>query len=133
MSKQKTSVAVLLLRLYGLLFPQLSFCLCSILAGKDLHFYERLRRIPGIKSYPSEAPFVLVKLCATITSDRIWNQFVQNKILIRNCSNFHGLSDRYIRISLKTPEANQLVADKLSQFIACNHAGDPNPAEKQVA
>lgn len=97
------------------------------------HFYERLSRIAGIKPYPSEAPFVLVRLSATITSDKIWHQFAQNKILIRNCSNFHGLSDRYIRISLKTPEANQLVADKLSQFIACNHAGDSNLKEKQVA
>jgi threonine-phosphate decarboxylase len=96
-------------------------------------FYQRLSHIPGIKPYPSEAPFVLIRLSSTITSEKMWDQFVQSKILIRNCSNFHGLSDRYIRISLKTPEANQLVADKLSEFIACTHAGDPNLEEKQVA
>jgi threonine-phosphate decarboxylase len=96
-------------------------------------FYKRLRRIPGIKPFPSDTPFVLIKLPAKITSEKIWNLFAQKKILVRDCSNFYGLSNRYIRISLKTPEANELATDKLREFIACTHVGDPKLAEKQVA
>ena len=97
------------------------------------HFYQRLRHIPNAKAYPSATPFVLVKLPSTMTSDEIWTRLSKEKILIRNCSNFYGLSDRYIRISLKTPEANQMIAQKLSVLIPSTTDDDRGIEEKQVA
>jgi threonine-phosphate decarboxylase len=97
------------------------------------YFYQRLRHIPNIKAYPSCTPFVLVKLPSPMTANEIWAQLTKDKILIRNCSNFYGLSDRYIRISLKIPEANQMVADKLSILTQSTKDDDHSREEKRVA
>ena len=40
----------------------------------------------------------------------------QDKILLRDCGNFKGLSSRYVRFSLKTSEANQALCDKLTMI-----------------
>jgi len=42
----------------------------------------------------------------------------KERILIRNCSNFQGLSDRFIRISPKGPEANRRVTERLAELSA---------------
>jgi threonine-phosphate decarboxylase len=56
---------------------------------------------------------MLAKLVNRLTSDDICQILLQERILIRNCSNFKGLSNRYIRISLKNSETNLMIADKL--------------------
>jgi threonine-phosphate decarboxylase len=56
---------------------------------------------------------MLAKLVNRLTSDDICQILLQERILIRNCSNFKGLSNRYIRISLKDSETNLMIADKL--------------------
>ena len=96
-------------------------------------FYQHLKGITGLKLFPSQAPYVLIQLPETIPSGDVWTHFVKEKILIRDCSNFSGLTDRYIRISLKTPEANKMVADKLRTIAvkAVNNRG--NPQKRQVA
>ena len=47
----------------------------------------------------------------------VQHHLAEELILIRNCHNFQGLSDQYIRVSLKSPEANQLAAAKLRALI----------------
>ncbi len=80
-------------------------------------FYDRFRNAPHVKLYPSCTSFVLIQLPSTIASEEVWTNLVKEKILIRNCSNFDGLSDRYIRISLKAPETNSMLAEKLIALI----------------
>jgi threonine-phosphate decarboxylase len=55
----------------------------------------------------------LIKLPPILSADRVCNQLAQEKILIRNCTNFYGLSDQFIRISLKSREKNRMLAEKL--------------------
>ena len=47
----------------------------------------------------------------------VQHHLAEELILIRNCDNFQGLSDQYIRVSLKSPEANQWAAAKLRALI----------------
>jgi threonine-phosphate decarboxylase len=79
-------------------------------------FDQYLKEISGLRLYPSQAPYILIRLPAATTSGDVWTHFMKEKILIRDCSNFSGLTDRYIRISLKTPEANKMAARKLRSF-----------------
>lgn len=60
----------------------------------------------GAKVYPSDANFMLVR-----TEKPVYEALRQRGILVRNCSNYTGLDDRFIRIGLKSPEWNaQLLA-----------------------
>lgn len=74
---------------------------------------------PGtISFFPSTTSFMLGKLNNSMTSELICEALARERILIRNCSNFVGLSDKFIRISLKTSEINQMLAQKLLGIIS---------------
>lgn len=76
-------------------------------------FYETLQGAEALQVFPSTTTFILVKLPKHFPAPKICDIFSRRKILLRNCANFHGLSDRFIRISVKEPETNRLVAHKL--------------------
>ena len=71
-----------------------------------------------IKVVPSTTVFMLAKLPDNLTSDKVCEDLQQEKILLRNCSNFKGLSGQFIRISLKTRDINRMLADKLAVLIS---------------
>ena len=80
-------------------------------------FDKAFRPITSIKLYPSATPFFLARLPKKISAGNAWSYLANDKILIRNCSNFSGLSDQFIRISLKTREANRMLAEKLAALV----------------
>ena len=67
-----------------------------------------------IKVIPSTVAFVLARLPENITAGNVCEDLQQEKILLRNCSNFKGLSGQFIRISLKTRDINRMLAEKLA-------------------
>ncbi|MBW1821970.1 MAG: histidinol-phosphate aminotransferase family protein, partial [Deltaproteobacteria bacterium] len=71
-----------------------------------------------IKVIPSTTVFLLAKLPDNLNSDKVCEHLLQNRILVRNCSNFKDLSEQFIRISLKTRDINRIVADKLAVLIS---------------
>jgi threonine-phosphate decarboxylase len=77
-------------------------------------FLEAAKDFSDIHLFPSTTNFMLLQLPYGIQAENVIDRLSQDKILIRNCHNFNGLSNRYIRISLKTSEANHLLAQKLS-------------------
>jgi threonine-phosphate decarboxylase len=79
---------------------------------KDILF-ETFKDLSFIKLFPSTTSFILVRLYVNLTADSLGKHLARNRILIRNCSNFSGLSDRFVRFSLKTSEVNRMFAKKL--------------------
>ncbi len=80
------------------------------------NFLNRLSNT-RLKLFPSATSFVLGQLPSHLTADMICNHLARKRILIRNCTNFNGLSDRYIRISLKSEKINALLADTLLELL----------------
>lgn len=70
-----------------------------------------------LKLFPSKTSFLLGKLNNNMTSDSVCFALAQKRILIRNCSNFTGLSNEFIRISLKTSEINQMLVQELRDIV----------------
>ncbi|MBL7180352.1 MAG: aminotransferase class I/II-fold pyridoxal phosphate-dependent enzyme [Pseudomonadota bacterium] len=73
--------------------------------------------VSGIKLFSSKTSFILAKLQGKITADMVCNHLAADGILIRNCSNFKGLSEHFIRISLKTDDINKMLAEKITKFL----------------
>lgn len=71
----------------------------------------------NIAIFPSHTSFVLGRL-SKHASEEVCDALAKEKILIRNCSNFTGLSNRHIRISLKEKQVNLRLAQKLIQCIS---------------
>lgn len=73
-------------------------------------FHAKLNTASQLTLFPGQTPFILIKLPNGLTAFDVRQHLARKMILIRNCENFRGLSDQFIRISLKTPEANRLIA-----------------------
>ncbi len=68
----------------------------------------------AIDYIPSEANYYLLRLKKAMEVI----QFLKEKgIMVRDCSNFRGLDNTYIRISVKTNELNTLLIKELSNII----------------
>ncbi len=78
----------------------------------------QLQTIPGMTVFPSQTGFFILKLPAPHRADEICRRLHAEKILIRDCTNFNGLSADFIRISLKTPDVNRRCADLLRTFLS---------------
>jgi threonine-phosphate decarboxylase len=74
-------------------------------------------RFTSFRFFPSSTPFFMVKLPAWTTAGNVRRHLAGEKILIRDCSNFAGLSDQFIRISLKSEKANRMLAEKLGVLV----------------
>lgn len=71
----------------------------------------------GIEVLPTDCNFILCRLPhATAASLKQW-LVANHGILIRDASNFHGLTPAHFRIAAQSPAENQLLINALSQWI----------------
>ena len=85
----------------------------ELIENEKKRFAEKFKNADCIKLFASTTSFMLAKLVGRQTADVIYQTLLHERILIRNCSNFKGLSNRFIRISLKDSETNLMLVEKL--------------------
>jgi threonine-phosphate decarboxylase len=79
---------------------------------------NELQSIPGFKPFTPSVNFILADIGntgwnAAALQQRLW----ADRILIRNCASFSGLSDSYIRLAVKRPAENQQLMVRLKSII----------------
>lgn len=84
-----------------------------IIRTRELIVKERLKMAEflenkGIKVFPSDANFLLVK-----SKVNLYEKLLSKYILIRQCSNFAGLSDEFYRIAIRSSEENKIFMEAL--------------------
>lgn len=85
---------------------------------------EGLNRL-GFEVFPSEANFLLV-----YQSNSLYERLLEKGFLIRDCSNFKGLSQGYYRIAVKGRRENALLLDAIGKGNADSHRFFANRACK---
>ncbi len=82
---------------------------------------EALSKLPGITVFPSSSNYLLFKLGrGTPDADELSKRLGPAKILIRSCESFCGLSDRHVRIAIRTHQENEVLIEKLREILAGN-------------
>lgn len=89
----------------------------SFLDSQKSSIFQGLGNIPGLNLYPSATSFMLMQLPGTHRADAVQQILAKQRILIRNCANFSGLSNRFIRVSLKTHNENTRFIQKLIEAL----------------
>ncbi len=74
---------------------------------------EQLSLFPRLKVYPSRANFLLIEIDGGMTSAELKERLLQKWILIRDCANFIGLSNRFFRIAVRTRAENSRLIEHL--------------------
>lgn len=79
--------------------------------------YKTLSSVDGIEPYPSATNFILVKIKAPFSSSQLCEELAKKGILVRDCSNFSGLSDKFIRIAVRKREENKKLIHNLKKIL----------------
>jgi threonine-phosphate decarboxylase len=70
-----------------------------------------LQEIGPLRVYPGTANYLLVEITARLTATELQRRLMERRILIRNCSNFIGLDERFFRVAVRSRKENdRLVA-----------------------
>ncbi|NHI94969.1 MAG: histidinol-phosphate aminotransferase family protein [Candidatus Lokiarchaeota archaeon] len=79
---------------------------------------KKLLEIPRLKIFPTNTNFFLINTeNIGIKSNLIKELLIEENILIRDCSNFEGLNDYYIRFSIKNRDMNIKLINALKKIV----------------
>lgn len=80
---------------------------------------ERLGQMPWIEIFHGQANFLLFRLRhPSITAPELAQRLQQRGILVRNCTNFHGMPEGFLRIAVRTKEENEALCAALETELA---------------
>ncbi len=79
----------------------------GFLVKNKKNFYQALCGFAELEVFDSVANFFLVRLKAECTADQLKKKLIDQRIVIRSCSNYEGLDDSYFRIAVRRPEENE--------------------------
>ena len=65
----------------------------------------QLQQSGAVQVFPSEANFVLIRVQ---NSEQIFNKLLEHKILVKNVGKMHSLLNDCLRVTVSTPDENQL-------------------------
>ncbi|MBU0683837.1 MAG: threonine-phosphate decarboxylase CobD [Candidatus Omnitrophota bacterium] len=78
---------------------------------------KELSKFKGLKCFPAEANFILIKIKNRYSSEKLRTILVKKGVLIRSCKNFRGLKGEYIRIAVRGRRENFKLINKLKEVI----------------
>lgn len=78
---------------------------------------DTLSQCSSLKTYPSYANFLLIKLLDGTTSFEMFERCIRHGLMIRDCSSFQGLDGEYIRFCIRKKEENDLLMKILTDTL----------------
>ncbi|WP_456472391.1 histidinol-phosphate transaminase [Methanocaldococcus sp.] len=90
-------------------------CVRDGIKSREL-LYNGLKKFNDIEVYPSEANYLLVEL-KNMKSKEFCEELLKRGVIVRDCSSFDGLGDKYVRISIGTFEEVKEFLDILKEII----------------
>ncbi|MFN3466150.1 MAG: threonine-phosphate decarboxylase CobD [Candidatus Brocadiales bacterium] len=87
-------------------------------ASEKLFLYRELSSLEGINPIPPTVNFITSKITLEgLTSVGLKESLIGKGLLIRDCSNFIGLSDKYFRVAVRRREENLLLLQALGSIL----------------
>ena len=89
------------------------------LIEKEREFlFNEICKIKELYPYPSVTNFLLIKIKnRNLNSSLLTKRLIQKSILIRDCSNFRDLNNKFIRIAVRSHKENIKLIDVLKEII----------------
>ena len=86
----------------------------ELISLERTNVYETLKLCPDFKPYPPSANFILAKILKNgVTSQELFDRAIRRGMMIRDCSTFPFLDQKYIRFCFMMPEDNKRLLDCL--------------------
>lgn len=88
----------------------------ELIATERSRIYQLLSQDSRCKTYPPSANFMLVRLLDNRTSGELFDCAIREKMMIRDCSTFPFLDNKYIRFCFMQPQMNDKLISCLFDF-----------------
>jgi len=89
------------------------------MASEKSFLYRELSRLGGIKPIPPTVNFITSKITLEgLTSAGLKEMLIRKGLLIRDCSNFPGLDDKYFRVAVRRREEDLLLLQALGAVLS---------------
>ena len=86
----------------------------ALVARDRMYMLNQLKQIPGLRVFSSRANFLYVELPREISGRKLRDRLLEKYgLMVRECSNKIGSSERYLRLAVQTKEAVDLLAQAL--------------------
>ncbi len=81
--------------------------------------FIQLQELEGIKVFPSEANFFLLRLNSKYgNAPLLQKRLLKYKILVRDCSNYRGLDNSFIRVAVRKEDENAYLIGALEETLS---------------
>ena len=90
----------------------------AFMRQERIRFGRLLRRIPGIRLYPSQVNFFLLELPPDCMAERVVNFCREQRLLVRDCQDFAGIKANTLRLAIRLPGDNDRLVSVLTRAIA---------------
>ena len=78
------------------------------------YLYEEMQKLKNIKAFKPTVNFLFFKVNKNIN---LFSELLNENILIRSCSNYNGLNEKYYRIGIRLHDDNKLFIEKLEKIL----------------
>lgn len=80
-------------------------------------FSERLSELERLRVYPSRVNFLLAEITGGMSARELRERLMQQRLLIRDCANFVGLTPQFFRVAVRTREENDRLVGALKGIL----------------
>ena len=90
----------------------------ALISSERERCYQELAALPTVKVYKPTANFMLVKILKEdVDADQLFDHAIRRGLMIRNCSTFPFLSNRFFRFCFMSPEKNTELLECLKELL----------------
>lgn len=79
---------------------------------------KALSELPGFAVFESAANYLLIRLDTGLTAPELQERLLEKLIIIRDCSNFEGLDNRFFRVAVKGSTDNKKLLQALAEVLS---------------
>ena len=103
----------------------------ALVAQDRTYMLNQLEGIPGLRVFSSKANFLYVELSPNVPGRQLRDRLLeQYGLMVRECSNKIGSSERYLRLAVQTKEAVDLLVQALSRELSLKSMTDQRELER---
>ncbi len=89
----------------------------AIIEQEKEFLLSQLNKFESLEAFPTVTNFILMRLKNKMTSAELKNRLIKQGVLIRDCSNFYGLDNKFIRVAIKKRDDNIKLVSALKQIL----------------
>lgn len=95
----------------------------ALIDGERRWLTTALAALPGLCPYPAAANYLLVEIVAGPAAGVVARELLGERLLIRDCSSFRGLGERFFRVAVRSREENERLVAALGRLFSAGNGG----------